>query len=67
MMRRILYVAMVVLYVLHNDLWFWEDAQLVLGLPIGLTYHIFYCVVSAGLMALLVYYAWPRGLDVEVE
>jgi hypothetical protein len=66
-MRWLLYLAMVLLYVLHNDLWFWDDATMVLGLPIGLTYHIFYCVVASGMMFLLVKYAWPRGLDVEAE
>lgn len=66
-MRWVLYLAMVVLYVLHNDLWYWDDAQLVLGLPVGLTYHIFFCVVVAGVMGLLVRYAWPRDLDGEAE
>jgi len=66
-MRGLLYLTMVLLYVLHNDLWFWDDATMVLGLPIGLTYHIIYCVVASGMMFLLVKYAWPRGLDVEAE
>lgn len=66
-MRWLLYVAMVLLYVLHNDFWLWHDATLVLGLPIGLTYHVFYCVVASFMMFLLVRYAWPRGLDVEAE
>jgi len=66
-MRWLLYLTMVLLYVLHNDLWFWDDATMVLGLPIGLTYHIIYCVVASGMMFLLVKYAWPRGLDVEAE
>lgn len=66
-MRWILYFAMVVLYVLHNDLWFWNNAQMVLGLPIGLTYHIFYCVVASGMMFLLIKYAWPRELEEEAE
>ena len=66
-MRWILYLAMVVLYVLHNDFWFWNDSRMVLGLPIGLTYHILYCVIASGMMFLLIKYAWPRELDEEVK
>ena len=66
-MRWVLYLAMVVLYALHNDLWFWDNAQMVLGLPIGLTYHIFYCVLASGMMFLLITYAWPRELEEEAE
>ena len=43
------------LYVLHNDWWFWDDSQLVLGLPVGLFYHLLFCLVSASVLFLLVY------------
>ncbi len=62
-----LYVGLIVLYLLHNDLWLWNDPKLVLGLPVGLLYHFGFCVVSSGLMWLLVTYAWPRHLEVEDE
>ena len=65
--RRLLYVALFVLYLLHNDLWFWDDPQLLLGLPIGLLYHIGFCLAAALMMALLVNYAWPRHLRDEEE
>ena len=43
---------MVVLYVLHQDVWFWREARpLVFGfLPVGLAYHAAYCVAVALLM-----------------
>ena len=63
--RWILYLALFVLYLLHNDLWFWNTPQLALGLPIGLLYHIGFCVVAAILMILLVNYAWPHHLEAE--
>jgi hypothetical protein len=67
LLRRLLYVALFVLYLLHNDLWLWYDPQLVLGLPIGLLYHIGFCLAAAVMMALLVNYAWPRYLRDEEE
>jgi hypothetical protein len=58
-MRRLLYLGLFVLYLAHNDWWLWEDAGLLLGLPVGLTYHLLYCFVVIGAMALLVRFAWP--------
>ena len=62
-LRTLLYAALVLVFLLHNDLWLWNDARLVLGLPVGLTYHVAYCFVVAGVLALLVRFAWPRDLD----
>ena len=69
MTKRALFLAVVVLYVLHQDFWFWRTAQpLVFGfLPIGLAYHACYSVVSALLMWLLVRHAWPAELEQEIE
>ena len=65
--RRLLYLGLFVLYLLHNDLWLSDDADLVLGLPVGLLYHVAYCLAATGMMALLVNYAWPRHLRDEEE
>ena len=54
--RRILYSLLVVLYVLHNDFWFWGTYTIVLGLPIGLLYHIVFCIAASLLMFSLVKY-----------
>ena len=62
-LRRLLYAVLFVLYLLHNDLWFWHDSRFVLGLPVGLFYHICFCLAAAVLMALLVTCAWPGHLD----
>ena len=61
--RWILYVTLAAAYLLHNDLWLWRDPRPVLGLPVGLLYHVAYCGVVALLMALVVRYAWPAGLE----
>jgi len=60
-----LVLATVVLYVLHQDVWFWRAARpLLFGfLPIGLTYHVAYCLACSLLMGLLVAKAWPRHLE----
>ena len=61
--RGSLYAILVLLVALHQDFWLWNDGSLLLGLPIGLTYHIVYCLVVTVVMALLVRYAWPTHLD----
>ena len=57
------------LYVLHQDIWFWETARpLVFGfLPVGLFYHAVYSIEVAILMIVLVSSAWPTALEREVE
>jgi hypothetical protein len=63
--RFLLLAAVVVLYALHQDLWFWHTARpLVFGfLPIGLAYHAAYCVAAALLMWALTTFAWPAHLQ----
>ncbi len=67
-MRAILYILLVVLYLLHNDLWLWNDARIVGGLPVGLVYHLLFCLIVVGVMSLLVSRAWPDELnDIDAE
>ncbi len=63
LIRRLLYAAVVLAFVLHNDLWLWDDRRLIAGMPVGLVYHLVFCLVVALLMWGLVRFAWPRGLD----
>lgn len=69
MTRWMLVLAVAALYVLHQDVWFWDTARpLVFGfLPIGLFYHAAYSAAVAVLMVLLIRFAWPAGLEREVE
>ncbi|MBI3269027.1 MAG: DUF3311 domain-containing protein [Planctomycetes bacterium] len=63
-MRRLLTALVLALIVLHQDFWLWKDARLVFGfLPAGLAYHAAYSVAAAGLLALLVRFAWPHDLE----
>jgi len=59
--RALLYAALVLLFVLHQDSWLWDDPRIVLGLPVGLTYHVVYCLVASLLLWLLVRLAWPEA------
>jgi hypothetical protein len=65
MNRWVVYLAAVVLYVLHQDWWNWDNRSLVLGLPVGLAYHVGFCGAAAVVMFCLVRYAWPAHLEVE--
>ncbi len=60
--RWLLYGALVLLYVLHNDWWLWSDSSIVLGLPVALTYHAVYMLATSVVMFLLVRHAWPADL-----
>jgi hypothetical protein len=69
MKRALLVLAVAVLYVLHQDIWFWRTARpLVFGfVPIGLAYHAAFSVAAAAVLGLLVTYAWPSHLEDEVD
>jgi hypothetical protein len=63
-MKWLLTLMVVLVYLLHQDLWFWHDRTLVLGfLPVGLAYHAAYSILAAILMAVLVRFAWPSYLE----
>ena len=59
------WLVVAVMYVLHQDLWFWRVARpLVFGfLPIGLAYHAAYTIAVSVVLAWLVKRHWPSHLD----
>ena len=61
--RPLLYFLLFLLYLFHNDLWFWHDDRILLALPIGLLYHVGFCVAAALMMWLLVAHAWREGTE----
>jgi hypothetical protein len=69
MTKKLLVVAVVVLYILHQDFWFWRTAHpLVFGfVPIGLFYQACFSGAAAFVMWLLVKFAWPSDLERKVE
>ena len=62
-MCRPLWIAIVVLIVLHQDNWFWDDGTLVFGfLPIGLFYHAGISLAAATTWYLATQFCWPTNL-----
>ena len=62
-MRYVVYGLLLLLYALHTDLWLWDDPRIVLGLPIGVTYHVVWIVAVSGVYWMAVRYAWPSELE----
>lgn len=68
MKRLLLVLAVLALYVLHQDIWFWRNPRLVFGfIPIGLFYQACFSGAASLLMWLLVKFAWPVHLEQEIE
>ena len=60
----ILLVAILIMAVLHQDFWFWEDATLVFGfIPMGLFYHICYSLAASVLALVAIKYFWPEDIE----
>ena len=62
-MKNAVYGLLLLLYVLHTDAWYWSDPRIVLGLPIGVTYHLAWTLAVTVAFALAVRYAWPTDLE----
>ena len=63
--RRLAAALLVALFALHQDIWFWRDARVLFGLPIGLAYHVAFCVAVTLVLALAVRWGWPREVPVD--
>ncbi|RMF40689.1 MAG: DUF3311 domain-containing protein [Planctomycetota bacterium] len=58
--KRIVWGLVLLLIILHQDVWFWESDYLVLGVvPIGLFYHACLSVAAGVVWYLATLYAWP--------
>ena len=45
-------LVVLVLFVLHQDFWLRDNSTLVAGLPIGLLYHVGYCLLVSVVLGL---------------
>ncbi len=65
-MKRLVYGLIVLLAVLHQDFWWWDDSESLIFdfLPIGLAYHAGVSIAAAVLWALAVKYCWPGDVNV---
>ncbi len=66
-MRGLVYGFIVLLALLHQDFWWWDDSDsLVFGfVPVGLAYHALLSLAAGVLWALAVKFCWPADVDVD--
>ncbi|MCA9024699.1 MAG: hypothetical protein KDA86_05765 [Planctomycetaceae bacterium] len=67
-MKFVVWGLVLLLVVIHQDLWNWDNDRLVLGfLPVTLAFHA--CIsLGAGLAWFLaINFAWPEGLDDDAD
>lgn len=63
-----LWGTVLLLAVLHQDFWLWDDRTLVFGfLPIGLLYHACFSLAAALTWAVALKVAWPHQLEEWAE
>lgn len=63
-MKNVVWGLVVLLVILHHDLWFWEDGTLVGGImPIGLFYHACISMAAGFTWFLATKFAWPISDD----
>ncbi len=66
-MKWLLAALVVLVYLLHQDYWNWNDKTLVFGVvPKGLAYHAAYSFMASIIMWLLVKFAWPEKIERSV-
>ena len=61
-MRRLVYGSIILLALLHQDFWWWDDSDtLVFGfVPVGLAYHALLSLAAGMLWALALFAVPPR-------
>jgi len=48
-------LAVIILFALHQDFWLRDNANLIAGLPVGLLYHLGYCLLVSLVLGLFVF------------
>jgi hypothetical protein len=57
-------IVFIVLAILHQDFWNWENTSLVLGfVPVGLAYHAGYSIAAAIFWFFVSKFAWPSRIE----
>ena len=67
-MKTFFYGFLIVLFILHQDFWLWDNTNLMLGfLPVGLAYHVVFSIAAAVAWYLAIRFAWPHELLQELD
>ena len=59
--KLLFFAIALLLFALRQDFWLAADSRIVLGLPIGLLYHLGYCLLISAVLAFLVSRWNPEG------
>ena len=63
-MKNIVWGMVVLLIVLHHDVWLWDNTTLVGGfMPLTLLYHACISVAAGFTWFLAIRFAWPTDID----
>ena len=63
-MKSLIITLVILLLILHNDVWFWHSEELLFGfMPIGLAYHAAFSISAALLWFIAARVAWPSRLE----
>ena len=67
-MKNFVYALVILLAIIHQDLWWWNDKTLVFGfMPKGLFYHALFSCMAAAVWALAIKWAWPSDIEAWAE
>ena len=68
MNRKLFWIALLALMVLHHDWWFWNDGRLLFGfLPVGLAYHALISLAAGALWAWAAFCVMPEYFSGDAE
>lgn len=63
-MRKIVWLLVIILAILHQDFWLWDNRSVVFGfMPIGLMYHAMFSIAAAAVWFMAVKFAWPTEIE----
>lgn len=66
--RKLVWLAVGLLFILHQDFWWWDNPSLVFGfLPIGLAYHLVFSVAAGCTWFAMIKFAWPSHVEEFAE
>lgn len=67
-MKLAVIAAFLVLLLIHQDFWSWDNDALLFGyMPVGLAYHAIFSLFCALLGWAAIRYAWPHELEKKAE
>lgn len=59
-MKYFVWGTIVLLVVVHQDIWFWDDSTLIFGfMPIGLLWHVGISIAAGITWFMATRYCWP--------